>query len=250
MSRLSPKCSRLQGPSLVSPGTEVAAGGPSDPSDDTLLVSKGGQLKPFWRVSWENSPCMELRQSLGCAMGCTSHRDDTPTAGIPSPKTAGAGDTLGDSMTGHSLEGVTEGLEAWEQSRLLPFGQGRQLSILNQGGDGSWLWGGHHPSPIRTFPLIPAGSQLCFSSKVEDKNSLGGAGREQSGPCKPSCPLQIPHRGCQDPPHAFLVKTSPKTQLLAPAKTWLSQGTGAGDAMAGSARSWQEEAAPGQTAIS
>lgn len=76
---------------------------------------------------------------------------------------------------------------------------------------------GEAPGCSTSFPSGPSlSSQLGLSSKVEDKKFTG---RKQTSPCKPSCPLHIPHGGCQDPPHAFLVKASPKTQLLTPAKT-------------------------------
>lgn len=65
----------------------------------------------------------------GLAMGWA------PAIGIPSPKTAAAGDTLGDSMPGHSLQGVTEGLEAGSSPGSCPLAR-----------EGSW--------PSQTSPWL------------------------------------------------------------------------------------------------
>lgn len=165
------------------------------------------------------------------AMGCTSCRDGHPPQECPAPKQQVLGTlwvtACQDTASGGSQRGCKPG------SSPAP-AQGRQLSIPNQGGI-LWLWGGHHPPPIRTLPPIPAGPQPCFNSKLEDKNSLGESKPvPEKFPANQSLqallPSSHPSWGCQDPSHEFLVKPSPKTQQLTPAKSWLCQDTRAGNA--------------------
>lgn len=176
-------------------------------------------------------------------------------------------------MLGCSLEGGSQrGRQPLEQPGLWiklapassPAGNQYQAPALrtqqaaacprSKGGGCSWLQRHHHPSPLKTLPCTPAGSQPCFTAQLEAKNSPGGAGREhgvQTSPWEPSCHPPHPSRGGAGTlsTHPWS-KPAPKpsTPSLTPTNhgsAWLSPGTGVGDA----GYRW-EEAAPGQTPIS
>lgn len=171
-----------------------------------------------------------------------------PHDGSPQPqKQQAPGTTPGASMPGRGLERGHRGAGSPGNSpgsvlgrpqhppcletttALLPSGHSGQLPIPTAKGGCSWLQSHHHhSSPPVTFPRIPAGSQPCFSSKLEAKNSPGGAGRKhgmQTGPCEPSWPPPHPSWGVPGPsprtpgrsqPQDLASRRSPLPAMAAP----------------------------------
>lgn len=227
----------------------MAAGGTS-PSHQLMRspLSRRGQSqgvcsKLFWGGQWGKPLSIGLWRSLGCTMGCSgSHRDPAsagawrgempPTMEVPSPKRH-QGHTgcqqAGTQPQGGSQRGSSPGNSPgsmlgrpqhppWLETStmLLPSGRCRQLPVLMAKGGCSCLQGHHHLSPLMTVPCIPAGSQPCFSSELEDKTSPGRAGREhgvQTAPRDPSCPPPHPSPGVPAPSP----RTPGRSQPRAPA---------------------------------
>ena len=194
----------------------------------------GGTIKTILEGQQGKPPRTGLRQSLGCAMGCSgSRRDRHPTSlglegarcphdrspqpqkqqvpgthWVPACRDAASrwGGHRGAGRPGNSPGSVLSQPRhpPWLETTttVLPSGRSRQLPVPAAKGGCSWLQGRHHPSPLTTFPSTPAGSQPCFSSKLEAKNSPGGAEREhgvQTGPCEHSCPPPHPSWGVLGP---------------------------------------------------
>lgn len=119
-------------------------------------------------------------------------------------------------IPGNSLGSVLS-LPGWKLPQLLPSRLSRQLPFPIAKWGCSWLQDHHHLSPLMSSPGMPAGSQPCFSSKLEAKISPGGAGREHGGktsPCEPSCSLCIPHGGTRTIPIHPQLKPTPRLSTL------------------------------------
>lgn len=217
-------------------GTEVAADGPSESSNDALPLSKGGKARED-----------DQNHSGGSAGETTLHpaQAGAPRGEMPpqwkSPRVAAAGDTLGASTSEHSPErghspGNSPGSvlsRPWHSPQL-------EISTVLQLSS----HGRHCPSPWQRVTTTHLPKRSSFASQlglsfVWRSQKFTGRRWERAQGANWSLPALscIPHGGEQDPPYAPLAKASPQTQHPARHRsTHLSPGTGEGHATAGPAR--------------